>query len=253
MKGETSSFPSVAKVSDSAWRRLSSKRIYFGHQSVGYSIIEGTKEVLRSNPQIKLRIVETSDPLTFSAPIFAHSRVGRNTDPVSKCDAFAATLENGIGNIADVVFFKFCYVDIMANSDPKQIFSYYHNTLVQLRRRYPRTRIFSWTAPLTRNEAGYRTIFKTLIGKDFIWEYEDNIKRHQFNEMLKTALAAEPVFDLASAESTRGNGDRETFKKAGQTYFAMAPEYTSDGGHLNELGQRKVAEQLLIFLAENAT
>ena len=37
--------------------------------------------------------------------------------------------------------------------------------------------------------------------------------------------------------------------KHGKTFYAMAPEYTYDGGHLNELGRKKVAEQLLILLA----
>ena len=32
-------------------------------------------------------------------------------------------------------------------------------------------------------------------------------------------------------------------------YYSMAPEYTTDGGHLNETGRKRVAEQLLIFLA----
>jgi hypothetical protein len=32
----------------------------------------------------------------------------------------------------------------------------------------------------------------------------------------------------------------------------MAPEYTEDGGHLNRLGGKRAAEQLLITLAEMA-
>ena len=30
----------------------------------------------------------------------------------------------------------------------------------------------------------------------------------------------------------------------------MVPEYTDDSGHLNDKGRKKVAEQLLIILAE---
>ena len=32
----------------------------------------------------------------------------------------------------------------------------------------------------------------------------------------------------------------------------MVPEYTEDGGHFNDQGKKKVAEQLLIILAEVA-
>jgi hypothetical protein len=30
----------------------------------------------------------------------------------------------------------------------------------------------------------------------------------------------------------------------------MVPEYTTDGGHLNEIGRKKIAEQFLILLAK---
>ena len=41
----------------------------------------------------------------------------------------------------------------------------------------------------------------------------------------------------------------ETFEKDGRTYYALAPLYTNDGGHLNETGRKVVAEKLLYFLA----
>jgi lysophospholipase L1-like esterase len=58
----------------------------------------------------------------------------------------------------------------------------------------------------------------------------------------------EPVFDLARIESTRPDGTRETFTQDGKTYYALVPAYTKDGGHLNKLGRKKVAEQLLLLL-----
>jgi lysophospholipase L1-like esterase len=36
----------------------------------------------------------------------------------------------------------------------------------------------------------------------------------------------------------------------GQTYYSMYPGYTSDGGHLNDVGRKVVARALLAFLAE---
>jgi hypothetical protein len=57
------------------------------------------------------------------------------------------------------------------------------------------------------------------------------------------------IIDIAKIESTYPDGTRCSFSIDGKTYYSMAPEYTSDGGHLYEIGRKKVAEQLLIFLA----
>jgi lysophospholipase L1-like esterase len=70
------------------------------------------------------------------------------------------------------------------------------------------------------------------------------------NELLiKEYDGKEPVFDLAKTESTLPDGTRETFTKDGKTHYSMVLEYTHDGGHLNETGHKKAAEQLLILLA----
>ena len=57
-----------------------------------------------------------------------------------------------------------------------------------------------------------------------------------------------PVFDFAGIESTRTDGQKETFIINGKTYFNIVPEYTNDGGHLNQAGRINAAEQLLLFL-----
>ena len=59
----------------------------------------------------------------------------------------------------------------------------------------------------------------------------------------------EPLFDLAKIESTLTDGMRLSYKKDGKSIFALIPDYTHDGGHLNEYGRKIVAEQLLIYLA----
>ncbi|MHC4582346.1 MAG: hypothetical protein ACYS14_12895, partial [Planctomycetota bacterium] len=72
---------SIDDVPQEYWARLSGKRIFFGHKSVGYNIIDGIRDVLDERREIKLNVVETRDPAEFGAPVFAHSQVGRNTDP----------------------------------------------------------------------------------------------------------------------------------------------------------------------------
>ena len=75
-------------------------------------------------------------------------------------------------------------------------------------------------------------------------------QRQQYNEMLRKEYAGrEPLFDIAQIESALPDSSRVAFKKGEENYYGMAPEYTDDGGHLNEKGRKIFAEQLLIFLA----
>ena len=101
---------------------------------------------------------------------------------------------------------------------------------------------------MTTRQTGIKAWIKKLIGKP-VGGYDDNIKRNQFNELLKKEYdGKEPVFDLAKMESIRPDGKRETFTKDGKTHYSLVPDYTSDGSHLNETGRKKAAEQLLLLL-----
>jgi len=84
MSEEAIKFPSIKDVPASAWEKLSQKKIYFGHQSVGFNILDGVKDLMKEYPKIKLNIVETTDTKDFPNGVFAHSRVGQNTDPKSR-------------------------------------------------------------------------------------------------------------------------------------------------------------------------
>ena len=79
----------IEDVPASAWEKLAQKKIFFGHHSVGFNIIEGLKDIMTENPQIRLNIIKTSSPSEFNTPVFAHSRVDKNRDPRTKIDAFA--------------------------------------------------------------------------------------------------------------------------------------------------------------------
>ena len=250
MQEKKNSFPSIKDVPASLWKKLAQKKVYFGHQSVGLNIMDGVKDLMKENPQIKLNIVETSDPSEFNTPLFAHSRVGKNIDPKSKIDAFANFMENGIGNMADIAFFKFCYVDVTARTDVERVFADYRNTISHLRESYPGTMLIHVTAPLTVTKTTFKTWIKKIIRKKDIWEYDDNIKRNQFNELLKKEYnGKEPIFDLSKIESGFADGSHSSFTKDGRTYYSLISDYTHDGGHLNEKGRKIVAEQLLILLA----
>ena len=78
-----------------------------------------------------------------------------------------------------------------------------------------------------------------------------NIKRNQFNDLLiQKYKDKDPIFDLAKSESTYPGGERNHFKNNGKKYYTLINEYTSDGGHLNEIGRYFVARDFLVFLSE---
>ena len=265
MPEKTTHSPSIKDIPDSAWKKLSEKRIYFGHQSVGFNIIDGIKDVMKENPQIKLNIVETSDPSEFNTPLFAHSRVGKNRDPKSKLDAFKKFIEEGLGDNINSAFFKFCYVDMGAKIDVKKVFADYNSTMSSLRDKYPNTNFIHFTSPLCTTKVTFNLKiwlknyiqwgwkykpFKMIMHIKNCWNYEDDIKRNKFNKLLRKEYdGKEPVFDLAKIESTFLDGKRSSFTKDGKSYYSLVPDYTHDGGHLNEMGRKVVAEQLLILLA----
>jgi len=257
MSKETIKFPSIKDIPAAKWEKLSQKKLYFGHASVGFNIFNGIKDLMKENPQIKLNIVKTADQSDFQLGIFAHSGVGKNGYPKSKIDEFAKFINKGIGKKADTAFFKFCYVDVRTETEVSNVFNDYKNTMSKLMTAYPDTKFIHVTVPLTTEFTMLQTLFKLakkaimkIIGKPY-WDLpRGNIKRNQLNEMILQEYDGKaPIFDLAKIESTFPDGKRCSFTKDGKTYYSMVPEYTDDGGHLNKFSRKKVAEQLLILLA----
>lgn len=250
MKTNNKTLSSCTDVPESDWQHLSQKNIYFGHQSVGFNIVDGIKDIMKENPHIKLNVIETSDPSNVRGPSFAHFPVGENTNPKSKRDAFTSLMNKGSENKVDIAFFKFCYVDIRHETKIPELFEEYESTMSSLRAKHPQTVFVHFTVPLTTIQSGPIALIKQILGRP-VAGYEDNIKREEFNEKLrKRYLGKEPVFDLALIESTNEEGNRLSFTHQGKIGYILASEYTNDGGHLNERGRKIVAEQLLIFLSK---
>jgi hypothetical protein len=247
--------PSIDDVPQEYWAKLAEKKIFFGHKSVGYNIIDGIEDILDERKQIKLNIVEAHDATEFDLPIFAHSQVGRNTDPVSKIENFTSIMDAGVGNKVDVAFFKFCYVDVMRDSDPQEIFDRYRTAIEDLEARYPQTRFLHVSTPIRSLPKGPKRNLKQFVKRLIGWPgvLDDNMMRLRYNKLLNDAYCTTgSVFDLGLIESIRPGGSRCYAEKGAERVYVMAPEYTDDGGHLNAVGRRMVAEQLLITLAEVA-
>lgn len=248
MKEVKINFEDLKSVPYQNWEELASKKIYFGHQSVGFNIIDGIAEIIRELPSIKLNMQETNEPSNFNQPIFAHSKIGKNLNPIAKCDDFKRIMESGVGDKVDIAFFKFCYVDIDSESNIDEVFEYYANTISQLEQKYPRAIFVSFTVPLKSQSAGIKMFIKKLLRMAVD---DGNINRNKFNQKLREKYAQQnTLFDLALYESRRLSEQGNLSTSNLVTY--LRDEYTYDGGHLNQLGKKIIAKYLLLFLQSKA-
>lgn len=236
----------LGAVTPSYWDSLSTKKIYFGHQSVGLNIIDGIKAQMERNSAIRLDIRETSNPEDLANSAFAHSPIGQNMDPKSKIDDFRRILESGVGQVANFAMFKFCFVDVDHLTDIESLFNYYDETITSLEKRFPSLSIITFTVPLTNMPSGIKPIIKRMLGMMPPCR-DDNRIRNLFNNKLRNRFK-EYVFDLAKAESTTLDGNRVSFKDGTEVYELLNPDYTDDGGHLNSLGRQAIATEFLLYL-----
>lgn len=235
---------STAALPAGVVERVASRRIFFGHQSVGSNILDGLNDA--ASGRVPLR--EGRNRELLASPGLLHAAVGQNEAPSSKLVDFEASLE-GLGGEVDIAFLKFCYVDFAGTTDAEKLFKEYRATLSRLQLKYPQVTFVHFTVPLTVVQEGVKAWLKKKVLGQEAWGAKENEVRHHFNTLLRRELAGQPLFDLAALESTRPDGTAATFELGGKTLPALAREYTDDGGHLNEVGRRRVAEALLTFLA----
>jgi hypothetical protein len=240
-------------VPEATLKKLAQKRIYFGHQSVGFDIVAGVEAIAMEQPGAGLKIVEARAPDALRTPALAHAKNGRNEDPLGKIQDFTATLErDGLGATTDIALFKFCYVDFPPGTDVDKVFAEYKGALAHLRQAYPSVRLVHVTSPLTVVQSGPKAVLKRVLGRP-VGGAEANVVRERFNALMRAEYAGrEPLFDLARVESTLPDGRTVTFQSGGKTFPALAGEYSSDGKHLNPAGARWVASHFLQTLATAA-
>lgn len=235
----------LAGITAAQWNALASKRVYFGHQSVGNNMLDGVRDVLAQHPSIALRIADAGAGEPATAAGLYHGKVGRNGDPASKNAAFAAAVRS---LAPDVAILKYCYVDVSATTDPSALFAEYRRQMASLREERRGMLLVHATMPLT-TVGGAREwlaskVRRTATSRDV------NAIRSTYNRLLRETFGGkEPIFDLARIESTRSGGATAGFTRRGETVQALAPEFTDDGGHLNAAGRRAAAEEFLGVLA----
>ncbi len=227
---------------------ISEKRILFGHQSVGGNILDGLRSMMRAQQGSSLTLISAAEIASHTGGFFAEALVGENTDPSSKCAGFSALLDSAAVQRLDAALMKFCYVDITAQTDVRQVFTLYQQTITALAARHPQLTFVHSTVPLMQVTPWWKRIAKQVLGRPEN-SVRDNLRREEFNTLLRRASPAETIFDLAAVESTHPDGTREQFEVDGQRGYALVPGYTDDGGHLNETGSVRAARELVRVLS----
>lgn len=241
------SYRALRAVPRERWQRLAQKNIFFGHQSVGQNIIEGLGLVMKAEPSIGLNIEETADPAAFSGPIFAHFPIGHNRDPKGKIDDFRRLLESGIGRVADIAFFKFCFVDVDRKTDIGELLDHYERTIADLTAEFPQLTVIAVTVPLTNHSPGIKARIKRLLGRGPAVK-EDNVQRNLANTRIRQKYGT-AVWDLSKAEAVTDTERQVSFSDGRNAHPLLNPAYSKDGGHLNAVGSQAVACSLLVYLA----
>lgn len=227
------------------------ERIYFGHQSVGADVIAGLKDLYASTNDARLHLLTLSDAPLPAGGVFVESKIGRNTDPESKCNAFAKAVKRLHGDSVDIVLMKFCYVDFTRGTNAQEVFGLYTETIDKLKKEFPAVTFVHVTAPLTVRTPWWKKIAKRILGRAESSDIE-NARRNEFNALLLEKFRNEPVFDLARTESTYPDGRRCSFDIDGKTVYSLIPAFTDDGAHLNSTGGRVAAAALVRTLASAA-
>lgn len=223
-------------------------RVYFYHHSVGENVIAGLQALDASAGGGSLTVTAVEDGRWPAGPGLLHGGGGLNGNPTGKMDAFARALTTGAPPV-DLAFMKLCYVDVTPETDVEALFASYVEKTAALRRARPDVRIAHVTVPLQAHPGGAKAMVKRLLGR-LVWEDETNARRAALNEKLRTAFPGEPLLDLAALESSDPDGRPVEFELRGRRYPSLYAGYTDDGGHLNAVGQRKVAAAAIRVMAE---
>lgn len=227
-----------------ALARIAQRRVFLGHQSVGADVVRGLA-TLAEELTVPLNIVETRHIAAQDGPCFAHARIGRNGDPASKLEDFAALLNDGAGSVLDLAMAKLCYVDVTRETDTGVLARRHDEHFDALAGRNPDLRLVAVTVPLKTGFFGLRGRVAKLVGRPDAAE-PDNRVRARYNDHLRARYAdGGRLFDLAAVESgssTRRPGDDGA--------PALSSALTRDGGHLNRRGRRLAAIALVHTLGK---
>ncbi len=236
---------SIDSLDNVNWEKINSATIFFGHKSVGSNLVDGLAMVKEKYPQFSLPIHDLGQQFNGSPGLY-QKMIGENRDVESKMNDFFAN-EGKFSTDGSVVGMKFCYIDITRDTNVDAMFEDYRGRIAAYQRENPDKRIIHFTAPLTSDATGIKSRIKQLLGKR-VRGHGDNLQKQRYNELLLKEYGEHAVFDIAKFESTLAGGARVSGRIDGETYYAMSPGYTIDGGHLNDYGKEYIATEFVQFL-----
>ncbi|MBN2106754.1 MAG: SGNH/GDSL hydrolase family protein [Deltaproteobacteria bacterium] len=223
------------KISSECVTAINNHRILFAHMSVGNDILSGLSAANRVlEKQVILKKIETKSSSDITGGGIYGIEIGANTQPLQKLfNLRQFLLSNNNGRSFDLVGIKFCYVDITQKTDIHALLKEYAAVLKDIKERYPHITFVHFTVPLTTHYSGLKNRVKYFILGD-----QNNIKRNTYNELLCDAYKNEVIIDIARIESSYPDGSRLKHAYFQSSHYSLLPEYTTDGGHLNELGKK---------------
>ncbi|GAB4167751.1 MAG: hypothetical protein Kow00108_00330 [Calditrichia bacterium] len=217
---------------EAAIPHINSKKIVFGHKSVGKNILEGVS--LISDNKINIQQLQGS-----VKPGINEFKVGENLKPIEKINNFYNVIKQN-GDEIEIAMMKLCFVDFVMDANVDEIFNHYKDTILKIKKEFPQIKIIHITTPLTEKTPGWKKLVFKVIGREDKNETV-NDKRLRYNSLLKDFFANDLIFDLAFVESN--SKDINTKKK-----LYLAGDFSADGAHLNTYGKKVVGLKFIEFL-----
>jgi len=224
-------------------RRLSRHPFVLGHQSVGAALLAAVRQELGPASSVVTEW-KPGDPVR---PGLLHFRVGRNTDPVSKIEAFERALASWPAGLPGAAGFKFCFVDFDRDTDVEGLFARYRDAVRRVERDHPGLVVYHVTVPLAVDDSLPRRLAKDLLGRPTSRAL--NRRREEFSDFLRREWGRQGlVFDLAALEAGEDLPPGGT-GAAGDGRRALVAGWTEDGAHPSRAAARYLGCRLVRFLA----
>jgi hypothetical protein len=252
--------------------------MFFGHHSVGRSILAGLNRIQTSLPaelRCRVPIIPFSEQIpsstlvtqhagnSFGNPLGSANRVPALVDAEyhlwngyamarQMVDAFVEHVRlimNGRGNIPpqrlDIAFMKFCYVPFQTctDADTEELFRYYRDRMDRLQEDFPELIIVHFTQATQH-----------CVGNNQAYMQPINRRRMRFRQLiLEHYEHTGRVFDLTRFEATDAQGLVRYCNyngMDGNPVMGLLSEYAlSDFGHFNSTAGDIIARELANFLA----
>lgn len=214
-----------------------SKRVVFGHQSVGYQAIQGVQmwadDLNTSDPNV---IDVESGTVPATGGFFGHLYAGTNGDARTKTAELLSLLQNGLAAKVDIVVLKFCYADLRSNSGytPQQMFNTYKTWVDTVESSFPNLKVIYATEAIVmgaNSDGG-----------------ANNVLRQTYNNLVRAQYASSGrLWDVAKIESTDPSGNRVLHNGVESLYSGYA---SPDQRHIYGLGRTTVSAPLLQLIAQ---